>query len=244
MLANCRDRLVLLSAFAAAMSPALLTPLRRRSWPLPRSACCPWPAPWPRRWRRSGGGSRQTGTTSAGWGQRRPAGTARDGAGRASSRRPQPIRKKNSERHGNCYDRPRAAGCTAGHGGRPQSKTGFHHDRTGRPAARGRTRLRPIVAIPAAGAATVLGGMEPDQTLWLSDVFVGTYRAGAWTGIPARKHFLTCPCRGWPDSRRSPVSAQQIQHGQCRQLTTRSVMAAGLLRRRPCRRVPGRGRTG
>ena len=50
-------------------------------------------------------------------------------------------------------------------------------------------------AIPAAGAATVLTGWEPDQTLWLNDVFTRTDRVGTWTGTPGPEAFpdLTLP---------------------------------------------------
>lgn len=44
-------------------------------------------------------------------------------------------------------------------------------------------------AIPAAGAATVLAGWGPDQTLWLNDVLVRTDRVGAWTGEPGPEAF-------------------------------------------------------
>lgn len=55
-------------------------------------------------------------------------------------------------------------------------------------------------AIPAAGAATVLLGWGPDQTLWLNDVFTRTDRAGTWTGTPGPEAFpdVTLP---WLDSR-------------------------------------------
>lgn len=50
-------------------------------------------------------------------------------------------------------------------------------------------------AIPAAGAATVLTGWEPDQTLWINDVFARTDRVGTWTGTPGPEAFpdLTLP---------------------------------------------------
>ena len=53
-------------------------------------------------------------------------------------------------------------------------------------------------AIPAAGAATVLTGWEPDQTLWLNDVFTRTDRVGTWTGTPGPEVFpdLTLPRLG------------------------------------------------
>jgi len=44
-------------------------------------------------------------------------------------------------------------------------------------------------AIPAAGAATVLAGWGPDQTLWLNDVFTATRHAGSWTGTPGPEAF-------------------------------------------------------
>jgi hypothetical protein len=44
-------------------------------------------------------------------------------------------------------------------------------------------------AIPAAGAATVLVGWGPDETLWLNDVFTRTEHAGAWAGTPGPEAF-------------------------------------------------------
>lgn len=44
-------------------------------------------------------------------------------------------------------------------------------------------------AIPAADAATVLIGWEPDETLWLNDVFTRVDRVGTWTGEPGPEMF-------------------------------------------------------
>src|SRR5215831_100969 len=54
--------------------------------------------------------------------------------------------------------------------------------------------------IAAASAAIVLTGWEPDQTLWLNDVFTKTARSGTWTGTPGPEAFpdVTLP---WLHSR-------------------------------------------
>ncbi len=50
-------------------------------------------------------------------------------------------------------------------------------------------------AIPAAGAATVLAGWAPDQTLWMNDVFTRTGCGSTWTGAPGQEAFrdMTLP---------------------------------------------------
>ncbi len=44
-------------------------------------------------------------------------------------------------------------------------------------------------AIPAGDAATVLTGWNPDETLWLNDVFTRVDRVGTWTGTPGPESF-------------------------------------------------------
>ena len=55
------------------------------------------------------------------------------------------------------------------------------------------------------GTATVLAGWNPDQTLWLNDVFSKIDRIGTWTGTPGPEAFpdVPLPWRESPDAART-----------------------------------------